>query len=101
MMPLALRLSPEIDQALRRRAVRAGVDPDGPDYSAFVARLVVEGIPDAVAEALQRELADSSPDADRPGQGARTSADILTAPPVASDDTGRGLSSEDAPGGVA
>ncbi len=50
--PLALRLSPAVRAVLVRRAVAAGVDPDGPDFAQWVGDLLAEGLPTVVGEVL-------------------------------------------------
>jgi hypothetical protein len=57
--PLALRLSPAVRAAVARRAVAAGVDPDGPDFAAWVGDLLLRGLPAAVADVLRVD--DESP----------------------------------------
>jgi hypothetical protein len=63
--PLALHLSPAMHTAVVRRAVAAGVDPDGPDFAAWVGDLLLRGLPAAVADVLRVD--DESLDDDSPG----------------------------------
>ena len=73
--PLALRLSPAVRAVLVRRAVAAGVDPDGPDFAQWVGDLLADGLPKLVGEVLRAD-AESPSDAQRPGLNPGRASDL-------------------------
>ena len=82
--PLALRLSPAMRAALVRRAVGAGVDPSGPNFSRWVGDLLVAGLPTVVGELLRADLSADPRSDDDPGPEPGVASEVLTTSPTAS-----------------
>jgi hypothetical protein len=82
--PLALHLSSAVRAAVVRRAVVAGVDPDGPDFAAYVGNLILRGLPAAVADILRVDDGPPVTTTPRPQPGVVCDSSATTSSPAAS-----------------